>query len=62
MGYTGLMDMVYYKEAHFDLLFPIWFKKFILRTVRPVVTWVQNFKNIRAWTELEHYLSPYSKL
>jgi len=33
-----LMDNVYYKEVQFDLLYPVWFKKFILRIVRPVVT------------------------
>jgi len=42
MGSAGLMDKVYYKEIYFDLLYPIWFKKFILRIVRPVVTWVQT--------------------
>jgi len=44
MRYTGLMAKVYYKEVSFDLLYPVWFKKFILRIVRPVVTWVQSFK------------------
>jgi len=43
MGYTGLMDKVYYKEVHFDLLFPMWFKKLILCVVRPVATWMQCF-------------------
>jgi len=38
MGYTGLMDKVYYKEVHFDLLFPMWFKQIILHIVRSVVT------------------------
>jgi len=58
MGYTGLMDKVYYKEVHFDLLFPVWFKKFILCIVIPVVTRVQSFKKkIRAWAELEPHLS-----
>jgi len=50
MGHTGLMDNVYYKEVHFDLLF------FILRIVKPVVTWVQSFKKIREWAELEPHL------
>jgi len=40
----GLKDIVWYKEIYCDLLYPMWFKKFILRLVRPVVTWVQNFK------------------
>jgi len=40
-----------------DLLYPMWFKKFILRIVRPVVTWVQCFKKIRAWAELELFFS-----
>jgi len=39
-GYTKLMDKVYYKEVYFDLLYPIWFKKFILHIVGLVVTWV----------------------
>jgi len=40
LGSSGLMDKVYYKEFYFDLLFPMWFKKFILRLVKPVVTQV----------------------
>jgi len=44
MRYTGLMDKVYYKELYFDLLYPVWLKKFILFIDRPVVTWVQSFK------------------
>jgi len=43
MGSAGLMDKVYYKEVHFDLLCPVRFKKFILHIVRPVVTWLQSF-------------------
>jgi len=35
----------------------MWFKKFILRIVRPVVTWVQSLKNTWAWAELEPHLS-----
>jgi len=51
MGYAGLIDKVYYKKVHFDLLYPVWFKKFILRIVIPVATWVQTFKKIRAWAD-----------
>jgi len=38
------MDKVYYKEVHFDLLYPMWS---ILRLVRPVVKWVQVLKKSR---------------
>jgi len=38
------MDKVYYKEVHFDLLYPRWIKKFIFLIVRPVVTWAQSLK------------------
>jgi len=48
------MDKVYYKEVHFDLLYRVWFKKFILRIVRPVVTWLQK---IRAWAEPHLYIN-----
>jgi len=51
MGSTGLMDKVYYKEVYFDLLYPVWIKKLIFRIVRPIVTWLQGFKNIRAWAD-----------
>jgi len=44
MGSAGLIDKVYYKKVHFKLLYPVWFKKFILRIVRPIVTWMQNLK------------------
>jgi len=37
-GYTELMDKVYHKEVHFDLLYPMSFKNFILHLIRPVVT------------------------
>jgi len=69
-----LIDKVYYKEVRFDLLFPVRFNKFILRIVRPVITWLQSFKNIRAWADsygnlslagtspfshMQEFLSPY---
>jgi len=43
MGSAGLIDKVYYMEVHFNLLCPVWFKKFILRIVGPVATWMQQF-------------------
>jgi len=41
----------------FHLLHPVWFKKFILCIVRPLVTWVQTLKMIRAWTNPYRNLS-----
>jgi len=53
MGYTRLMGKVYYKGVHFDLLYPMCFKNLILHLVRPLVTWVEIFKKIQAWADLE---------
>jgi len=44
MGSAVLMHMTYYKELYST--YPMWFHKFILHVVSPVITWVHIF-NIR---------------
>jgi len=48
MGSAGLMGNVYYNGIYFDILYPMWFKTFVLRIVNTAVTWARCFQKI--WT------------